>query len=82
MKPPEAGAGFIVSIDPDIMDLIPAFLLNRSKDLQAMRQALAAGDFETVRGIARRLMPSLELTVPLDLDEKSGASWGDMEAAR
>ena len=32
--------------------------------------------------IARRLMPSLELAVPLVLDEKSGYSWGDMEAAR
>ncbi len=35
-----------------------------------------------IREIARRLMPSLELSVPLDLDEKSGTNWGDMEAAR
>ena len=32
-----------------------------------------------VREIARRLMPSVELAVPLDLDEKHGRSWGEME---
>ena len=43
---------------------------------------LPYAELDAVRGIARRLMPSLELSVPLDLDEKSGRSWGDMEAAR
>ncbi len=43
---------------------------------------LPRAELETVRGIARRLMPSIQLAVPLDLDEKSGRSWGDMEAAR
>ncbi|MXW23346.1 MAG: DNA polymerase I, partial [Chloroflexi bacterium] len=36
-------------------------------------------ELEPVREIAQRLMPSLELAVPLDLDEKSGRSWGEME---
>jgi DNA polymerase-1 len=29
--------------------------------------------------LAQRLMQSMDLAVPLELDEKSGASWGDME---
>ena len=36
-------------------------------------------ELEETRALARELMPSMELVVPLDLDEKSGASWGDME---
>ncbi len=43
---------------------------------------LPHAELDAVRAIARRLMSSLELSVPLDLDEKSGRSWGDMEAAR
>ncbi|MFN8584643.1 MAG: DNA polymerase I [Dehalococcoidia bacterium] len=43
---------------------------------------LPAEELDEVREIARRLMPSIELSVPLVLDEKSGRSWGDMEAAR
>jgi DNA polymerase-1 len=36
-------------------------------------------ELDEVREVARRLMPSLELAVPLDLDEKLGKSWGDWE---
>jgi DNA polymerase-1 len=43
---------------------------------------LPRAELDEVREIARRLMPSLELDVPLDLDEKWGSSWGEMEAAR
>jgi DNA polymerase-1 len=39
-------------------------------------------ELDDVREIAHRLMPSLQLAVPLDIDEKWGHSWGDMEAAR
>ena len=40
---------------------------------------LPRAELEPVREMAERLMPSLELAVPLDLDEKSGRSWGEME---
>ena len=43
---------------------------------------LPGAELGEVREIARRLMPSIPLDVPLDLDEKSGKNWGDMEAAR
>ena len=40
---------------------------------------LPRAELEPVREMATRLMPSIELAVPLDLDEKSGRSWGEME---
>jgi len=36
-------------------------------------------ELDEVREIAQRLMPSMELAVPLELDEKIGRSWGEME---
>ena len=36
-------------------------------------------ELDVVREMARRLMPSIELDVPLELDEKLGVSWGAME---
>jgi len=40
---------------------------------------LPRAELDDVREVARRLMPSIELAVPLDLDEKLGTSWGDFE---
>ncbi len=40
---------------------------------------LPSSELDDVRDVAHRLMPSLELDVPLDLDEKLGVSWGDLE---
>lgn len=40
---------------------------------------LPRAELDDVREIAHRLMPSIELAVPLDLDEKVGTSWGDWE---
>jgi HPt (histidine-containing phosphotransfer) domain-containing protein len=39
----------IVHIDPEIADLIPGFLENRGKDTESIGEALAQGDFETIR---------------------------------
>ena len=39
---------------------------------------LPAAETEAVREMAHRLMPSLELAVTLDIDEKSGRSWGEL----
>ncbi|GMU39889.1 MAG: DNA polymerase I [Chloroflexota bacterium] len=36
-------------------------------------------ELDDVREVAQRLMPSIEMAVPLDLDEKVGVSWGEME---
>ena len=42
-------AKIIVHVDPDIADLIPGFLANRHKDIKTIGEALAQGDFETIR---------------------------------
>ncbi|MGE0134224.1 MAG: DNA polymerase I [Dehalococcoidia bacterium] len=74
------------------MNRIDAELLSRRQQGKLARMVLQVHDelifelpraeLDEVREIARRLMPSIELAVPLVLDEKSGYSWGDMEAAR
>jgi len=74
------------------MNRIDAELLARREQGKLARMVLQVHDelifelpraeLDEVREIARRLMPSIELAVPLVLDEKSGYSWGDMEAAR
>jgi DNA polymerase-1 len=44
---------------------------------------LPAAELEEVREIAQRLMPAaLELSVPLDLEEKWGPSWGELDNHR
>ncbi len=40
---------------------------------------LPAAELDEVREVAQRLMPSLELAVPLELEEKWGPSWGELE---
>jgi HPt (histidine-containing phosphotransfer) domain-containing protein len=42
-------AKIIVHVDPDIADLIPGFLENRHKDIKTIGEALAQGNFETIR---------------------------------
>lgn len=40
-----------VHADPEIQDLIPGFLENRSKDLREIRLSLQAGNWEKIRTI-------------------------------
>jgi len=44
-----------VTVAKDLEDLIPVFLNNRSKELDALRVALAAVDFEQLRQIGHRM---------------------------
>ena len=39
----------IVSVDPDLIDLIPGFLEKRRRDIQTISMALKKDDFETIR---------------------------------
>ena len=43
------GEKILVRVDPEIAHLVPRFLQNRHQDAQAIREALAKGDFEAVR---------------------------------
>jgi len=45
-------------VDPDLVDLLPGYLRRRRRDERALREALHAGDFETVRRIGHNLKGS------------------------
>ena len=44
-----------VLVAKDIADLIPVFMKNRHKELDALRVALAAADFEQLRQLGHRM---------------------------
>lgn len=44
-----------VKVAKDLQDLIPTFLNNRRKELEALRAALAAADFEQLRQLGHRM---------------------------
>ncbi len=44
-----------VTVAKDLEDLIPTFMKNRGKELETLRAALAAGDFEQLRQIGHRM---------------------------
>ena len=44
-----------VKISKDLEDLIPTYLANRKKELETLRQALEAADFEQIRQIGHRM---------------------------
>ena len=46
---------YTVRVSKDLEDLIPTFLGNRRKELDALRVALAAADFEQLRQLGHRM---------------------------
>ena len=44
-----------VTVAKDLEDLIPVFMKNRHKELEALRVALAAADFEQLRQLGHRM---------------------------
>ncbi len=46
---------YTVTVAKDLEDLIPTFLGNRRKELDALRVALAAADFEQLRQLGHRM---------------------------
>ena len=46
---------YTVKVAKDIEDLIPVFMKNRRKELDALRVALAAADFEQLRQLGHRM---------------------------
>ena len=45
----------LVTVPKDLEDLIPVFMSNRKKELDALRIALAAADFEQLRQLGHRM---------------------------
>ena len=50
----EAGK-IIVHVDEEIEDLIPGFLDNRRKDVNALQEALTNSDYETIRTLGHAM---------------------------
>lgn len=44
-----------VSVDPDLEDLIPGFLENRTSDRKKLVEALAASDMQSIQSIGHNL---------------------------
>ena len=44
-----------VTVAKDLADLIPVFFRNRHKEIETLRAALAAGDFEQLRQLGHRM---------------------------
>lgn len=44
-----------VVVDKDLEDLIPVFLKNRQKEVQTLKAAAAAADFEQLRQLGHRM---------------------------
>ena len=45
----------IVTVAKDLEDLVPTFMKNRGKELETLRTALAAGDFDQMRQLGHRM---------------------------
>ena len=45
----------VVTVAKDLEDLIPTFMKNRAKELETLRAAHAAGNFEQLRQIGHRM---------------------------
>ena len=46
-----SGEKIIINIDPDLEDLIPGFLENRSKELETLRTAMGEGNYQSIQSI-------------------------------
>jgi HPt (histidine-containing phosphotransfer) domain-containing protein len=44
-----------VTVAKDLEDLVPTFMKNRTKELETLRTALTAGDFEQMRQLGHRM---------------------------
>ena len=44
-----------VAVAKDLEDLVPTFMKNRTKELETLRAALEAGDFEQMRQLGHRM---------------------------
>jgi len=75
----------IVRVSKDIEDLIPVFLANRKKELETLRAALAAGDFDQLRQLGHRMRGvgnsyGFERVSTLGKEIEEGARSGDRAA--
>ncbi|MDH4191420.1 MAG: Hpt domain-containing protein [Betaproteobacteria bacterium] len=49
---------YAVKVPKDLADLVPMFMSNRKKEIDALREAIGASDFEQMRQIGHRMKGS------------------------
>ena len=74
---------FTVTVAKDLEDLVPVFMRNRSKELEALRGALASADFEQLRQLGHRMKGvgnsyGFERVSSLGKEIEDGARAGDV----
>ena len=75
----------IVTVAKDLEDLVPTFMKNRGKELETLRAALTAGDFEQMRQLGHRMKGvgnsyGFEKVSQLGKQVEDEAKTGDREA--
>ena len=55
MTRPSAGERITLSVDPSLRELLPGFLANRRKDLEAINRALHSGNLEAIRAVGHNI---------------------------
>jgi HPt (histidine-containing phosphotransfer) domain-containing protein len=73
---------YAVRVQKDIEDLIPVFMSNRRKEIEALRLALASADFEQLRQLGHRMRGvgnsyGFERISEIGKEIEDGASAGD-----
>jgi histidine phosphotransfer protein HptB len=74
----------VVTVAKDLEDLVPTFMKNRGKELETLRSALAAGDFDQMRQLGHRMKGvgnsyGFELVSQLGKKVEDGAKAGDRD---
>src|SRR6185436_11451971 len=76
---------YLVKVAKDLADLIPTYLANRKKELESLRAALAAADFEQLRQLGHRMRGvgnsyGFERVTSLGKEIEDGAKSGDKDS--
>jgi len=48
-------SAIVITVAKDLADLIPVFFKNRQKELETLRNALSAGDYDQLRQLGHRM---------------------------
>src|ERR1700724_3052723 len=76
-----------VVVEPDLIDLIPDFLIRKHADLQTLKNALESGDFTTVAALGHKIKGEggsfgFDAMTEIGAALEETAKKGDRESAR
>jgi HPt (histidine-containing phosphotransfer) domain-containing protein len=78
---------YTVTVAKDLADLIPSFMNNRRKELEALRAALSAADFDELRRLGHRMKGAgssygFDLVSTVGKTIEDASTTGDTEAIK